>query len=190
MKKRTEKSTPHKQTDKCPERLKPYVEMARKKEMDDVLIISPSKVVTAAWVRMKCEFGCAGFGKRHCCPPRTPTPEQTRAVLDCYSYAMLLHRRTSKDFEQMAPFNDEVTELEIAIFLDGFYKAFSMGSGPCLRCTTCNIAGDCVHPFKKRPSMEACGIDVYATAHAHGLPISVVKTRTEEKNIYGLILIE
>ena len=38
--------------------------------------------------------------------------------------------------------------------------------------------------------MEACGIDVYATARANGYPIQVVRDRDEIPNRYGLVLIE
>jgi hypothetical protein len=38
--------------------------------------------------------------------------------------------------------------------------------------------------------MEACGIDVFATVREHGLPISVVRNRNEERNIFGLVLVE
>jgi hypothetical protein len=38
--------------------------------------------------------------------------------------------------------------------------------------------------------MEACGIDVFKTARGNGFPIAVVKTHGEEKNIFGLILVE
>jgi hypothetical protein len=38
--------------------------------------------------------------------------------------------------------------------------------------------------------MEACGIDVYATAHKNGFSIRVRKTRREKPTHYGLLLIE
>ena len=38
--------------------------------------------------------------------------------------------------------------------------------------------------------MEACGIDVFATARANGFPIEVVKDESCEDNYYGLVLIE
>jgi predicted metal-binding protein len=41
-----------------------------------------------------------------------------------------------------------------------------------------------------RPSMEACGIDVYKIARDNGFPIEVVRTRGEEWNIYGLVLVK
>jgi hypothetical protein len=53
--------------------------------------IAPDSVVTAPWVRLKCQFGCPGYGKSYCCPPNTPTPEQTREILDSYRRAILFH---------------------------------------------------------------------------------------------------
>jgi predicted metal-binding protein len=48
----------------------------------------------------------------------------------------------------------------------------------------------CRRPEEARPSMEASGIDVYATARANGFPIEVVKTRACKENYYGVVLIE
>jgi hypothetical protein len=38
--------------------------------------------------------------------------------------------------------------------------------------------------------MEACGIDVFATARANGFPIEVVRDYSCEQNRYGVVLIE
>jgi predicted metal-binding protein len=82
-----------------------------------------------------------------------------------------------------------VTKLEREIFLAGYYKALAYGSGPCELCEECNIQ-QCNHPRRSRPSMESCGIDVYATVRANGFPIEVVKDKTCEQNYYGLVLIK
>jgi predicted metal-binding protein len=65
-----------------------------------------------------------------------------------------------------------------------------MGCGFCTRCGKCDITGKCVHPERARPSMESCGIDVYQTARMSGLPIEVVRDHQQERDVYGLILIE
>jgi len=87
-------------------------------------------------------------------------------------------------------FNAVVVNLEIEMFLDGYYKAWSMGSGPCRLCEECDLTNPCKEGYKARPAMEACGIDVYKTARDNGFPIEVVRTHGEEKNIYGVILAE
>ncbi len=157
--------------------------------VDGAKVIDPRFIVTAEWVRMKCQFGCTGFGLSHCCPPHTPTPDQTRKVLDVYQKAILLHRRLLKG-EKTKPFNEILVTFETKIFLDGYYKAWGMGSGPCRLCKECDLTLSCKHGFEARPSMEACGIDVFKTARDNGFPIEVVKTQEEERNVFGLILVE
>jgi len=168
----------------------PYVEAALKKNVSHAVVVETSKVFTAPWVRMKCQFGCSGYGGTLCCPPYTPTPEEMRKVLDSYEYGILLHLHGKKHYKTIDQFNETLVDLERAIFLDGYYKAWSLGCGPCDRCTACNTGGTCLHSDRARPSMEGCGIDVFKTAREQGLPINVLKNRQEERDAYGLILIE
>jgi predicted metal-binding protein len=146
-------------------------------------IIRADTVVTAPWVRMKCQFGCGGWGSSLCCPPHTPTPDVTSGVIACYKRALLIHCKADKRPTKI------VAPLEREIFLSGFYKAFGFGSGPCRLCRECNFEG-CIRPDDARPSMEACGIDVFATARANGFPIGVVLDETSDQNYFGLVLIE
>ena len=166
-----------------------YCKEALEMGLNGAKVIDPRSVITAEWVRMKCQYGCTGFGLSLCCPPHTPTPDVTRKVIDSYQKAILLHRRLAKG-ERAKNFNETLVRLEIKIFLDGYYKAWSMGSGPCRLCKECDPAGLCKHGYEARPSMEACGIDVFKTARDNGFSIEVVKTHEEERNIFGLILVE
>jgi predicted metal-binding protein len=156
---------------------------------DGVKIVDPRSVITAEWVRMKCQFGCSGFGKSRCCPPHTPTPELTRRVIDSYQKVILIHRKMPTG-EKTRLFNEAIVKLEIEIFLDGYYKAWSMGSGPCRLCKECDVTTPCKHGLEARPSMEACGIDVFKTARDNGFPIEVVRNREEKRDLFGLILVE
>ena len=63
----------------------------QKSNVIDAKIISPADVETASWVRLKCKFGCNGYGQTLVCPPYTPTPKQMREVLDSYKRAVLIH---------------------------------------------------------------------------------------------------
>ena len=147
-------------------------------------IIDPGSIVIAPWVRFKCQFGCPHYNTRHCCPPRTPTPEQTQKVVDCYTKALLMHCRGM----EISP-TKIVFDVERELFLSGYYKALGFGAGPCWLCKECPPE-QCVHPLEARPAMEAIGIDVYSTARAHGYPIEVVRNRSQNPDRYGLILIE
>jgi predicted metal-binding protein len=145
--------------------------------------IKASSVATAPWVRLKCQFGCGGFGSSLCCPPRTPGPEQMRKAIDSYRKAILFEvpRQITKKI---------AVKLERDAFLAGYYRAFGLGAGPCSLCRECAFDKGCRHPHLARPSMEACGIDVYRTARANGFKIEVVRNRRDPQNYFGLILID
>lgn len=146
-------------------------------------VIDPATAITAAWVRWKCQYGCGGYGSSLCCPPHSPTPEQTRALLDCYQRAILVHCKPGQNVKAL------VVALERELFLAGHYKAFGLGAGPCMLCDECSLQ-ECRHAYQARPAMEACGIDVYATARGNGFPIEVVTDRECEQNYYGLVLVD
>ncbi len=148
-------------------------------------LICSDDVYTAEWVRLKCRYGCGGFGKKLTCPPYSPTPEQTEKVLNNYERAILIHFTDDIDNLKII-----MTDLEREAFLSGYYKAFAMGAGPCYLCEECGLEEGCVHPHKARPAMEACGIDVYRTARESGFPIEVVEDRSCSQNYYGLLLLE
>jgi predicted metal-binding protein len=108
-----------------------------------------------------------------------------REVLDSYRRGILMH------FEPDAEIKAVVVELEREIFLSGAWKAFGLGAGPCYFCRACPVdEGQCRHPERARPSMEACGIDVYTTVRKAGFPIEVVQTTRQCPNYYGLILVD
>lgn len=172
--------------------LEQFCKMARELGATDAKIISTKNVVTAEWVRWKCQYGCGLYGQHLTCPPYSPTPETTRKVLNEYQYAILVHgNRTS-------PLREIGAEMERRIFLTGYYKAFAFLCGPCNLCTTCAAQkvrdGDapavCQHPEKARPAMEAAGIDVFATARGAGFPIEVIHSPTCKQNYYALVLVE
>ena len=170
-----------------------FCKRAMEMGVEGAKVIDPGSVVTAEWVRMKCQYGCPGFGMSLCCPPRTPTPDTARKVIDSYRKAILLHQRLVKGEKRAGgrgAFSKAIVRLEIEIFLEGYYKAWSMGSGPCNLCKECNLSGSCRNGLEARPSMEACGIDVFKTARDNGFPVEVVRSRDGERNVFGLVLVE
>lgn len=160
---------------------------------DRAKIVVAKDIVTAEWVRMKCRYGCDGYGLGHLCPPRTPSPEDTRRMLSSYTAALLFtfdgnhcrdRGRKSVRHRQL------VFDLERLIFLGGFYRALGMGCGPCRLCRSCDVDQPCRHPDSARPAMEACGIDVFQTMANAGLELHVVQKRTDPYTMVGLVLIE
>jgi predicted metal-binding protein len=164
--------------------LEAYLDRAVDMGASEALVIKASSVRCEAWVRLKCQFGCGGYNKRLTCPPFTPTPEETARAIAAYDRAILIHA----DDHHLV--NEIVPELEREIFLDGFFKALGFGSGPCRLCDKCNTRARCKFPYLARPSMEACGIDVFTTVRANGLKIDVVRNERQKGDYYGLILVD
>jgi predicted metal-binding protein len=157
----------------------------QKADVKAARVISSADVRTAPWVRLKCQFGCDGYGQCLVCPPFTPTPQQMREVLDSYTRAILIHFAPQADTKAI------VADLEQIIFLRGAWQAFGLGAGPCYFCKTCPVKKNlCRNTERARPSMEACGIDVFSTARKAGFPIEVVRTTRQCPNYYGLILVD
>ncbi len=160
------------------------IKLALKMGALEAKLIDAKSIVVRDWVRLKCQFGCGGYAKVLTCPPFTPTADQTRQILSGYSKAIFLHLP-----DQSIASHDLMAKLERRIFLSGYYSAFGLHAGPCERCKECNLKR-CVHPRLARPTMEACGIDVYATARKNGFSIEVRKTYREKPTYYGLVLVE
>ncbi len=159
-----------------------YLRRAKELGARHAKIIPVKTIVTAEWVRLKCQFGCSGYGQCLTCPPYSPTPDTTRRALGFYKHALLAHGDAYTNIHRLIPV------LEREIFLDGFHKAFGLGAGPCELCGKC--AKTCRHPEQTRPSLEACGIDVYTTVRANGMPIKVLKDQDGQGNYYGVILLD
>jgi predicted metal-binding protein len=177
--------------------------------------ISPDDIVISRWVRFKCRYGCKGYGKHFGCPPYAPSPDETRRMVDEYSVGLLLwfegvpgHGTFGPDDipDDFHPWyadlirwvNGTVHQLEKTAFYDGFYKAFGFGGYPCIWCEHQHCVAEesegvvdeslrrkCRHMDLVRPSMEAAGIDVFATAKNIGWELSTIPCRNLE---YGKIV--
>ena len=173
--------------------MRKYVDRALSLGITKAKIIDARNIVVANWVRLKCQYGCGGYGKRLTCPPYSPMPDYTKEMIKEFSKALLMQIvdiPPEKEMRMSRKLKKIVAELEREIFLDGYYRAFGMTSGPCRLCRTCNTAKPCKFPYEARPSMEACGIDVYQTVRNSGYKLEVVKTEDSCCTYNGLILIE
>ncbi len=147
--------------------------------------IPTEKIVTAPWVRLKCRYGCGGFGKNLQCPPYGRDDVETGRLLKSYKWALLL--------EGTPPgrqFHQRLLCLEKKAFLSGLHKAFVLGAGPCTVCDKCPGEGACNRSDLARPSMEASGIDAYQTAEAAGIYLTPVKEKGQYVKYLGLLLLE
>lgn len=168
-----------------------YIKKAKSMGITIAKIINPKSVVVGDWVRLKCQYGCGGYGQSLTCPPYSPTPDYTRKMLEEYSRGLLM-QVTDISFDSKPDFSLEriVANLEREIFLDGYFKVFGMAAGPCGLCKSCETKKPCKHPHEARPAMEACGIDVYTTARNNGFELNVVTSEDALCSFLSLLVIE
>jgi predicted metal-binding protein len=156
-------------------------------------VIDPKTVAVGHWVRLKCQYGCGAYGTCLSCPPYSPTPAYTASMLSEYRKALLVQFadvNLKRGAGAILKLRRMVGSLEREFFLEGYYKAFGMASGPCEFCRQCDLTKACKHPYEARPSMEACGIDVYQTARNNGLRLEVVQSTDSLCSFVSLILVE
>jgi len=157
-----------------------------------------SDIVTARWVRLKCRYGCAKYNTSWCCPPAAPNLQMTRDILSEYELAVLLinenHNKhfyrnsTSKRRIQIKQWKSTIA-LERNLFLMGYYKAFGLPADTCALCKECAYPKQCKFPNEKRPTMEACGIDVFQTLKNLKLATGLVRKIEDCFYSYSLILL-
>lgn len=176
--------------------MKQIEKMAMQQGLKDFKWMDPRSIILAEWVRMKCNYGCPGYGKRKTCPPYVPSVEECMRFFKEFKHGLFFHfAKKFKDPEMRHPWSKEVNQrmldLEREVFLSGYHKAFVFTQAPCRLCKNCTgTAEDCSQPYLSRPTLEAFGVDVYGTARMMGYPIQVVKDYHEEMNRYGLLLVE
>uniref|UniRef100_A0A7C4CCH0 DUF2284 domain-containing protein n=1 Tax=candidate division WOR-3 bacterium TaxID=2052148 RepID=A0A7C4CCH0_UNCW3 len=170
--------------------LRRFVTMALAGGADEAKMIPAKNVVTAEWVWLKCQFGCDGFNRRLSCPPFTPTPERMRRMVGEYRRALIYCYHRPLDLKTRRRMGRLLVAIERAAFLDGCHKAFGLGAGPCRFCAKCDTGRLCRFPELMRPSMESCGIDVYATCRNSGIELHVVRSRTERPKYVSLVLLD
>jgi len=160
--------------------------------------IPAESVVTAAWTRFKCQFGCPAYDTNYCCPPYTPTADKTREIISCYRRGLLFHFQVPGDPKGYSFFKDWkknfmlLLDLEKKMFKDGYYKVLLFLAGPCLLCRKCEkLEGSaCKFPELARPSMEGCGIDVFQTVRNNGFQVEPLCEKGEDQNVFCLMLVD
>ena len=166
---------------------------------DSIHFLPVEDIVIAHWVQLKCRYGCSSFNSNWCCPPATPGPEAVHKVMQEYSLALLLvgrqnnpgfYRNSKRKRASQVRYWKETVALERHLFLQGYYKAFSLLSGPCALCRSCAYPKECHFPQERRPSVESFSIDVIATIKKMGLTTPVATSVNDIYYHYAVILVE
>ena len=158
--------------------------------------LDPAQVEVAQWVRMKCAYGCGSYGRIASCPPNTPSLAECRQFFAEYSAAVVFHfEKTVAQPEARHAWSRETNlallQLERAVFLAGYHKAFLLFMDSCHLCVDCASAREaCVNARQSRPSPEGMAMDVFATVRKLGYPIEVLREYDQAMNRYAFLLIE
>jgi predicted metal-binding protein len=158
--------------------------------------IKPADIVVAQWVRMKCMFGCANYGKNATCPPNVPSVAECRSFFDDYGSGIILHFEKTVDKPEdrhawSKGVNLELLRLERDLFLAGHQKAFLLFMDSCGICAECTgVREECKHARSARPSPESMAVDVFSTVKASGFSIEVLADYSQAMNRYAFLLID
>ncbi len=158
--------------------------------------IEPKNIVVSQWVRMKCMFGCNEYGKNSCCPPNVPPVPECKRFFHEYSAAAIFHFAKMMDnpedrHDWTRKVNVKLLELERAVFLSGYERAFLLFMDSCSLCNECAGTRDkCKKPQMARPGPESMAMDVYPTVRQYGFPIEVRTDYSQEMNRYAFLMIE
>jgi predicted metal-binding protein/ubiquinone/menaquinone biosynthesis C-methylase UbiE len=158
---------------------------ARQLGFDCVSVIQTSEIAVEPWVRLKCRFGCSHYDQSPGCPPYALDEAKMVATISRYKHALLV-----QGIPPSKLFHDQLLDLEKALFLGGYPEALAFGAGPCPVCPTCVTDGHCRFPEKVRPSLEACGVDVYETARRAGFNLNPVQHPMGYVKYVGLVLFD
>ena len=182
-----------------PDLIQKLLEKGKPFGLTEVFPFAVEKIIIAEWVHLKCRYGCRQYNSNWCCPPATPSIETVRGILKEYSRGVLLvgsHKspgfyRDNKQKRSMQVRCWKGTiSLERMLFLNGYYKAFSLVGESCALCKTCAYPEDCKFPQEKRPSVESFSIDVIGTLRNVGKYSAVTGDINNQFNYYGIILVE
>ena len=167
-----------------------------KKGYQDYKWIDPKKIIVSQWVRMKCMFGCSGYGRLASCPPNVPSVEECKKFFNEYSLAVIFRFAKKLDDPEKRhgwskTVNMKLFKLEREVFLAGQERAFLLFMDSCSICEDCTGDRDtCREPKISRPSPEGLAMDVYSTVRQSGFPIEVRTDYTQEMNRYAFLMVQ
>lgn len=163
--------------------------------LTDYKWISPKSIIVAQWVRMKCTFGCNGYGDGTC-PPNAPAVAECERFFKEYTSGLIIRLSTVADKNNYpTDWSDQMTakllEAERQIFLGGYHKVFLLNQTCCTICKECSKSRtDCKDKRNSRPSPESFAVDVFQTVRNAGFDIEVVSETQNEMNRIAILLLE
>ncbi|MCL0080292.1 DUF2284 domain-containing protein [Dehalococcoidia bacterium] len=167
---------------------------------------------------------CFGYGSSPMCPPYSPTAEEMRKIVSGYKYGVFLRYMPpvedhvypdflGKGGDCVNELNRIVSAVETEAGYMGYYLAMGFKGGPCCLCGRflAEFTGEvfvgkevprcpvlegklCYQYLRPRPALEACGVDIFATARSVGWKTYLILPEHPEHSVpcvswYGLVLV-
>lgn len=161
----------------------------------EAIILDASDIPVENRTRLKCTYGCRGYGKRLSCPPHVMPVDEFRQILKEYSTAILLIEEfdTSGMEDVLKAWSGirkgsfhKMLELEYQAFREGFTFAQLLRPGACNECEDC--AEECTKPDRRRFPPEAVGINLEKLMNNVGNELSFCNP--DRVKCVGILLIE
>lgn len=167
------------------------LKVGEKYKIDEAMVIYTSKIEVKDWVTLKCKYGCEKYGQSYSCPPNSIPTDTMRKVLKEYKRAILI-ASTTKNLEDQGRMRTALIEMEKALFLKNYYKAFALVPGCCDNCNDCSAKEEksCTHSKDKRPCIEGTGIDVFNLVSKYKKAIHPISNKNQSFESYGIILLD
>jgi predicted metal-binding protein len=168
---------------------------------------------------------CLGYNSSPCCPPFSPTHTEMQDIVSRYEYAVLIRYMPSvenhvypgflsQSIQHVNELNEIVSIVETDACYRGYYLAMGFKGGPCGACGLLSaeyvadwwqekevpkcpvLDGKTCHGYlRARPALEACGVNVFATARNAGweAPYIIMPEHPRESvpciSWHGLVLV-
>lgn len=196
--------------EKLQQHLSAYQNLALEIGAKEAHIITTSQIVFDPRVTVRCRVPlCRRFGSNINCPPYAPPWWFMRQVVATYRFALIfwvqvpserILAELSETSEDRKKIYQIVSTIESSAFYDGYYMAMGFAAGSCksalcpsVPCQALEGKG-CRYHARARPSMEAIGIDVFATVTALGWAVYPIGCDCKPEDVpygtrVGLILI-
>ncbi len=133
-----------------------YIGIAKNKDAQNVLVISPNDIVFDRRAILKCLWGCEDQSEinRIKCGSRGLSFDEAKATINEYRRILLIHHHDCVLLSKIA------RKIEQTAFVDGFY--FTCAMRFCHLCKNCKIDSGkpCHMPHKIRPCDQSFGVVV------------------------------
>jgi len=161
----------------------------------DCKFIHSPQLCVAHWVRQRCLYTCHAARQSDVTPPFSPTPELTLKMLEEYKFGLILRREVPIPFpkdsqETWLEFEQGLVTAENEAFVRGYGKAFALAAGNCLFCHHDDSLRPCDYREKRRPTLEAIGINLQDTLAMIAWDHLLTRDPDDPFSMFGVLLLE